>query len=59
MPLRPKPIPDDSMAIEEFLEFTESRPDNEKWELIEGAPDLSPSPTDMHQLIVGNVIACL
>lgn len=50
---------DDLMTIEEFLAFTETRPDREKWELIEGVPTMSPSPTDIHQLIVGNIIICL
>ena len=44
------------MNIEEFLDFTEERPDGEKWELIEGKPVLSPSPTNFHQLIVGNIL---
>lgn len=44
------------MTIEEFLEFTDTRPDGEKWELIEGVAVLSPSPVDVHQLIVGNLI---
>lgn len=58
MPIEPKSIADDDdlMTIEEFLAFTDTRPDGEKWELIEGVPVMSPSPTDGHQLIVGNVI---
>jgi Uma2 family endonuclease len=44
------------MTIEEFLEFTDTRPDGEKWELIEGVAVLSPSPVDVHQVIVGNLI---
>ncbi len=59
MPLKPKPMADEQMTIEEFLAFTEDRPDDEKWELIEGVPVMSPSPTDVHQLIVGNIIASL
>ncbi len=60
MPLKPKPAPDDDpMTIEEFLAFTDTRPDDEKWELIEGIPVMSPSPTDVHQLIVGNLIIAL
>lgn len=47
------------MTIEEFLAFTDGRPDAEKWELIEGMPVMSPSPTDVHQLIVGNIIIAL
>ena len=46
----------DQMTIEEFLEFTATRPDNEKWELIEGQPVLNATPTDFHQLIATNLI---
>lgn len=51
--------PEHQMTIEEFLAFTDARPDGEKWELIEGMPIMSPSPTDVHQLSVGNIIASL
>jgi Uma2 family endonuclease len=53
-PLAPHPLP--PMTIEEFLEFTDTRPDGEKWELIEGVAVLSPSPVDVHQIIVSNII---
>ncbi|MFM9941708.1 MAG: Uma2 family endonuclease [Hyphomicrobiaceae bacterium] len=49
----------DQMTIEEFLTFYESRPDGEKWELIEGVAVMSPSPTDWHQLICSNLVAYL
>jgi Uma2 family endonuclease len=52
--LRPK-----RMTIDEFLAFTDTRPDDERWELIDGVPVLNPSPTDFHQLIVANVLAAL
>ena len=29
-------ISTDPMTVEEFYAFTDTRPDNEKWELIEG-----------------------
>lgn len=45
----------DQMTVEEFLAFTESRPDGEKWELIEGVAVMSPSPTDWHQTICTNL----
>jgi Uma2 family endonuclease len=51
---QPDPLP--PMTIEEFLEFTDTRPDGEKWELIEGVAVLSPSPVDVHQIIVSNII---
>jgi Uma2 family endonuclease len=44
------------MTIKEFLEFTDTRPDGEKWELIEGVAVLSPSPVDVHQIIVTNIV---
>lgn len=43
------------LTIDEFLAFTATRPDGERWELIEGEPVLSPSPTDWHQAIVLNI----
>ena len=32
------------MTVEEFYAFTDTRPDNEKWELIDGEPILNASP---------------
>lgn len=47
------------MTIEEFLAFTDERPDDEKWELIEGVPVLNASPTYFHQIIASNICALL
>jgi Uma2 family endonuclease len=47
--------PKGPMTIEEFLAFTETCPDGEKWELIEGEPVLNASPTDYHQMVVLNL----
>jgi Uma2 family endonuclease len=55
----PKQPPEDQMTIEEFLAFTDSRPDDEKWELIEGEPIMSPSPVDYHQMVVTNILTLL
>lgn len=44
MAARTKLAPEDQMTIEEFLAFTDTRPDEERWELIEGEPVMSPSP---------------
>jgi Uma2 family endonuclease len=44
------------MDFGEFVAFLETRPDHEKWELIEGRPVLSPSPVYVHQLLVANLI---
>ncbi len=46
---------DDQMTIEEFLAFTDARPEGERWELIEGVAIMSPSPTDWHKMMVANV----
>lgn len=56
---RPQLAPKRQMTIEEFLAFTDTRPQEEHWELIEGVPVLSPSPTDYHQIVVTNVATFL
>ena len=33
------------MRVEEFYAFTDTRPDEEKWELIDGEPLLNPTPS--------------
>jgi Uma2 family endonuclease len=47
------------MSVEEFYAFTETRPDNEKWELIGGEPILNASPSPIHQWIVKNLVVAL
>ena len=47
------------MNVEEYFAFTDSRPDDEKWELIDGEPILQASPSSRHQTIVANVIGRL
>jgi Uma2 family endonuclease len=47
------------MTVEEYFAFTDRRPDNEKWELIDGEPILNASPSELHQQIVENVIYLL
>ena len=49
----------DQMTIDEFLSFYDSRPDGEKWELVEGQPVMSPTPTEWHQTICTNIPAFL
>jgi Uma2 family endonuclease len=44
------------MTVEEFYAFTDTRPDEEKWELIDGEPILNASPSKLHQRIVKNII---
>jgi hypothetical protein len=48
-----------SMTVDEFYAFTDTRPDEEKWELIEGEPVLKAPPLDVHAWIVRNVIFAL
>jgi Uma2 family endonuclease len=43
------------MTVEEFLAFTDTRPDNEKWELIDGEPVLNATPSRLHQRIWVNL----
>jgi Uma2 family endonuclease len=49
----------DQMTIEEFLAFTDQRPDGERWELIEGVAIMNASPTQWHQVIATNLTHCL
>jgi Uma2 family endonuclease len=47
------------MTVEEYFAFTDTRPDNEKWELIDGEPLLNVSPSPVHQWIVRNILIAL
>ncbi|MGB7102636.1 MAG: Uma2 family endonuclease [Xanthobacteraceae bacterium] len=47
------------MTVEEYFSFTETRPDNEKWELIDGEPILNASPSGLHQQILWNLAILL
>jgi len=47
------------MTVEEFYAFTDTRPDNEKWELIDGEPILNASASPVHQWIVKNLLIVL
>ncbi len=49
----------DQMTVEEFLAYMESRPDGERWELIEGVAVMNASPTQWHQVIAANIIHVL
>jgi Uma2 family endonuclease len=48
-----------SMTVDEFYAFTDTRPDEEKWELIEGEPILNAAPLDVHAWIVRNIVFAL
>jgi len=43
------------VSIETFRIWLESRPDNERWELIAGVPMMMAPPTKAHQQIAGNL----
>jgi len=47
------------MTVDEFYAFTDTRPDEEKWELVGGEPILNAAPSLLHQWIVRNVILAL
>jgi Uma2 family endonuclease len=47
------------MTVTDFLAFTDSRPDDEKWELIDGEPVLNAWPSRLHQIIVRNLLILL
>ena len=47
------------MTVEEYFAFTDTRPDNEKWELIDGEPILNASPSGLHQTIFVNLVYVL
>jgi Uma2 family endonuclease len=47
--------PADGMTIAEFLAFVATRPNEERWELIEGIATMNAAPTDWHQMICSNI----
>jgi Uma2 family endonuclease len=47
------------MTVEDYFAFTDTRPDNEKWELIDGEPILNASPSPLHQRILLNLVYLL
>ncbi|SRR5579871_1109951 len=47
------------MTVEDFYAFTDKRPDEEKWELIDGELILNAAPSRLHQRIVKNLVIAL
>jgi Uma2 family endonuclease len=47
------------MTVEEFYAFTDARPDEEKWELVDGEPILNAAPSPRHQWIVRDLVVAL
>ena len=50
---------DPAMTRDAFVAFVETRPDDERWELLDGEPILNPSPSYGHQKVVGNLFFAL
>ena len=51
----PAPPLSGTMDVDEFMAFLETRPDNERWDLIEGVAVMMAPPSIAHQLIVYNL----
>ena len=47
------------MDVDMFLAFTETRPDGERWELVDGEPVLNQPASYAHQKIIANLIGAL
>jgi Uma2 family endonuclease len=48
-----------TMDVDEFMAFLETRPDNERWDLIEGVAVMMAPPTYAHQRIASNLCSVL
>jgi len=48
-----------TMDVDEFMVFLETRPDNERWDLIEGVAVMMAPPSYAHQRIASNLCAFL
>jgi Uma2 family endonuclease len=47
------------LTVEDFYAFTDRRPDEEKWELVDGELVLNAAPSRLHQRIVKNLTVLL
>jgi hypothetical protein len=47
------------MTVEAFLEFCDTLPDGERWELIDDAPMMMTGGTAAHSLIISNLLGAL
>jgi Uma2 family endonuclease len=52
-------IKTEPMTLEEYFAFTDTRPHNEKWELIDGEPILHAPPSGTHHRILKNLVYLL
>ena len=48
-------LTDGKLTVEEYLEFVETRPEDERWQLIDGVAMMMPPPTVPHQVIANNL----
>src|SRR2546422_443026 len=48
-----------TMDVDEFMAFLETRPDNERWDLIEGVAVMMAPPSYAHQRIASNLCSLL
>ena len=55
----PEPALSGTMDVDEFMAFLEARPDEERWELIEGVAVMQAPPSYAHQRIAYNLCALL
>ena len=46
---------DGKFSVEEYFALIESRPEEERWQLIDGVAMMMPPPTRVHQLIASNL----
>ena len=49
----------EAMTARDFFAFTDTRPDEEKWELLDGIPVMNATPSFLHQIVLKNLIALL
>jgi Uma2 family endonuclease len=47
------------LSVSEFMAWSETRPDEERWELLDGEPVLIAPAAERHQVIVSNMISAL
>ena len=45
----------DLLTFEEFFEFVQTRPDEERWELFDGVKVMQASANNLHQMIASNM----
>jgi Uma2 family endonuclease len=55
----PAPPLSGAMDVDEFMAFLETRPDNERWDLIEGVAVMMAPPSYAHQRIASNLCTVL